>query len=639
MAAAAADYAIIVIFLAGILGVGFYQAWRQRQAVKKGAGSASYFLAGRDTDWISVGASLFSSNIGAEHFTGLAGSGASFGLVTAVFEWWASIILLMLAYLFMPVYLAAKINTTPEYLNLRFSNSCRVYYSFLLMIIYVFTKISVTIFAGTVVLEAVLGWDVWTSSAVLIITTALYVIGGGLRAVIYTELVQTIVLLIGGLILFGISLDRVGGWDTLESNLPDGHFSLFKGISDRDFPWFGVLFGAPVSGIYYWCTDQHLVQRVLSAKNKEHAQAGSILGGFLKVLPVYMLVVPGMAAAVLFSAEIAEDANIAYPKLVVELMPTGLLGLMVASMLSALMSSLASVFNSASSIIAYDIYRWFRPQASETMLISVGRLSSLAMVAISVIWVPIITSLGDDLFIYIQEVTAYLTPPIASVYCMGIFWPRANWQGAIAGFMVGLILGGSRLIAVFVTVNEDYDDLPGFIQLNYLIFGFILACVTGITIFTVSLLTPPPENDLRGLCWQTRHEERDVPTKQESQADLNKPGDASVSLEEINAKKVDTDSSSEEHKEDSLEEGAVKDQQKRESSAAGSDSAPTKDLDSDSTSSEDEAPGLWDRFASSFGLKWEYRATIFGEERTIKVNTVAASIEVVVVIALWIAYA
>src|SRR5450432_3581886 len=287
------DLLIIGIYFAIIFGIGFYFA-------KKGRTSEDYFLAGRHIGWFAIGASLFVSNISTEHFIGLAGSGATSGLAAGNFEWQASMILLLLAWVFVPFYLRSNVFTMPEFLERRFNRSCATYLASISIIAYVFTKISVHLYAAAVVLERVVGWNQWTAAIILVVATGIYTIAGGLAAVIYTDLVQTMILLAGAVVLTLIGLDKIGGFAGLRAALPESFFHMVKPATDPDFPWTGIFFGAPILGIWYWCTDQVIVQRVLSARDEGHAKAGTIFAGFLKILPVFLLVLPGLICYALY---------------------------------------------------------------------------------------------------------------------------------------------------------------------------------------------------------------------------------------------------------------------------------------------------------------------------------------------------
>ena len=324
------DLAIIGLYFAVIFGIGFYFSRKERT-------SEDYFLASRNIGWFAIGASLFVSNISTEHFIGLAGSGATSGLAPGHYEWLAVLILLLLGWVFVPFYLRSNVFTMPEFLERRFSRSCATYLASVSVIAYIFTKISVHLYAAAIVLERVVGWSPMTSAIILVIATGIYTIAGGLAAVIYTDLVQTLILLAGAFALTFIGLEKVGGFAGLRAAVPADYFHMIKPVSDSAYPWTGIFFGAPILGIWYWCTDQVIVQRVLSAKDEGHAKAGTIFAGFLKVLPVFLLVLPGLIAFALYPSLFhvvgghVTNGDIAYPEMVVRLLPTGLVGLMIAA--------------------------------------------------------------------------------------------------------------------------------------------------------------------------------------------------------------------------------------------------------------------------------------------------------------------
>src|SRR5215831_3929041 len=354
------DIAIIAVYFVIVFGIGFYFSRKERT-------SEDYFLASRDIGWFFVGASLFVSNISTEHFIGLSGTGASSGLAVGHFEWLACLILLILGWVFVPFYLRSNVFTMPQFLERRFSRQCAVYLAGISIIAYIFTKISVQLYAASVVLERVAGWSLWKTAVVLVIATGVYTIAGGLAAVIYTDTVQTLILITGAVALTLIGLDKVGGFAHLRAMVPPSYFHMIKPASDAQFPWTGIFFGAPILGIWYWCTDQVIVQRVLSARDEGHAKAGTIFAGFLKILPVFMLVLPGIIAYALypqlFTIENGKVTNgdIAYPMMIVNLLPTGLVGLMIAALLAALMGAMSSVFNSSSTMVTLDFYKKYRP--------------------------------------------------------------------------------------------------------------------------------------------------------------------------------------------------------------------------------------------------------------------------------------
>ncbi len=498
----AIDYLVLALYFLVIFSIGYYFARKERT-------STDYFLASRDVAWWAIGASLFSSNIGSEHFIGLAGTGAASGMAVGHFEWLASIIVLILGWVFVPFYLRSNVYTMPEFLERRYNGACRTYLAAVSVIAYIFTKIAVAIFAGAIVLRTVLGWDMLKSSLALVIATGVYTVAGGLAAVIYTEVLQTVILVAGALILMFIGLNQVGGWEALRAAVPSEFFHMMKPVSDKEFPWTGIFFGAPILGIWYWCTDQVIVQRVLSAKDIGHAKGGTVMAGFLKILPVFMLIVPGMIARALYPAEVAADSNSAFPILVVNLMPSGLQGVMVAAMLAALMSSLSAVFNSSSTIFTMDFYRKLRPRASERQLVNVGRVATTIMVVLGLLWIPFMGRISSQLYVYLQSVQAYISPPIAAVFLLGVFWKRINGQGAISSLLVGFVLGAVRFILEVSYAGNHPQGLIGFyVGMNFLHFAvFIFAVCVGVLV-VVSLMTSAPEpRKVNGLTWQTVREQ------------------------------------------------------------------------------------------------------------------------------------
>ena len=496
-------HAFDIIVVAGyfliLFGIGTWAARREKNV------SADYFLASRDVGWFAVGASLFASNIGSEHLVGLAGTGAASGLAVGHFEWLACLILLLLGWLFVPFYLRSGVYTMPEFLERRFNPAARTYFTWVSIIGYVLTKISVTLYAGGVVMRAVTGYSVWTSAVILIVVTGLYTVLGGLRAVIYTEVMQAVVLILGSATLAVIGLRAVGGWSGLTASVPADFFSMWKPVNHPDFPWTGIVFGAPILGVWYWCTDQHIVQRVLAARNVSAARTGTIFAGFLKILPVFIFVLPGIIAAALYADVKGGAADAAYPTLVTRLLPAGFKGLVLAGMLAALMSSLASAFNSCSTLLTWDVYRNWRPAASEQRLVAVGRLTTVLLVGLGLLWIPFMKYVSPQIYIYLQSVQAYIAPPIAACFLLGVLYPRLNGQGAMAALVTGLVLGAARL-----GLELERAHLTGgtllytFATINFLHFAALLFALCSAILVIVSLATPPPPAErVTDLTYQT----------------------------------------------------------------------------------------------------------------------------------------
>jgi solute:Na+ symporter, SSS family len=499
------DLIIVGIYFIIVFAIGFHFSRRERT-------SEGYFLAGRNIGWFAIGASLFVSNISTEHFIGLAGSGAAVGLAPGHFEWQASLILLLLGWVFVPFYLRSNVFTMPEFLERRFNRSCATYLASISIIAYIFTKISVHLYAGAIVSESVLGWKPMTAAIFLVVATGVYTIAGGLAAVIYTDLVQTLILLVGAIVLTVIGLEKVGGMAGLRSALPASYFHMIKPAGDANFPWTGIFFGAPIIGIWYWCTDQVIVQRVLSAKDEGHAKAGTIFAGFLKISPVFLLVLPGMIAMALYPEMFpvvngqVTNGDRAYPLMIVNLLPAGLVGLMIAALMAALMGAMSSVFNSASTMVTLDFYKKFRPEASEARLVLVGRVATALMVVLGILWVPFIQTLNNQLWLYLQSVQAYISPPIAVCFIFGILWPRLNGQGAIASLLVGFAMGAMRFVLEVLakTGHHEPSIVLGLVGMNFLHYAIVMFVVCALVLIAVSFLCPAPARKrLAGLTFAT----------------------------------------------------------------------------------------------------------------------------------------
>ncbi|XP_048396003.2 sodium/glucose cotransporter 4 isoform X1 [Stegostoma tigrinum] len=544
------DIIVILVYFVIVVGIGIWSSVKANQSTVGG-----YFLAGKAMTWWPIGASLMSSNVGSGLFVGLAGTGAAGGIAVGGFEWNASWVLVALGWIFVPVYIAAGVITMPEYLKKRFGGQrIRIYMSVLSLILYMFTKISTDIFSGALFIQVALGWNLYLSTVVLLAVTAFYTVAGGLTAVIYTDALQTVIMVVGAITLMFIGFHRVGWYSGLVEkyfqaipnvtvpnttcHIPRADaFHMFRDPVTGDIPWPGLIFGLTVLATWCWCTDQVIVQRSLSARNLSHAKAGSVFGGYLKMMPMFFIVWPGMISRALFPDQVAcvdpnvcesvcgvrvGCSNIAYPKLVMELMPVGLKGLMIAVLMAALMSSLTSIFNSSSTLFTMDIWQRFRSNATELELMIVGRIFIVFLVVISILWIPIIqTANSGKLFDYIQSITSYLAPPITALFVMAVFWKRVNEQGAFWGLMAGLAVGLIRMIIEFVydvPSCGDVDNRPGILKnMHYLYFALLLCILTAIVIAAVSLVTPPiEEENLVRLTWWSRYEEAPVTKSDDS---------------------------------------------------------------------------------------------------------------------------
>ncbi len=655
------DWAALAAYFAVLLGVAWWVV------LQKNKSSRDYFLAGKNAGWFVIGASLFASNIGSEHLVGLAGTGARDGMAMAHYELHAWC-LLVLGWLMVPFYTASGVFTMPEFLERRYCAAARWFLSIFSLISYVFTKISVTLFAGGIVFKAlfpepILGGldNFWFGACFMVVLTGLYTIAGGMRAVLYTEAIQTVVLLVGAGCVLLIGLHQVGGWQKLrevcqdtprmvavtsevelaqstarlmneqdggEAPLPesardaqqilelhldpgaepvldldvadeDGNvkvtvapdegedadldisrgaesqvvkvdaadepaaesdaetapgpkkarrwrlflakekldfFNLWKPNSHPSYPWFGLLFGAPIIGLWYWCTDQYIVQRTLTARNQTQARRGTIFGAYLKMFPVFLFIVPGMIAygiatkgdTRLFPVLTDGGANQAFPLLVKHVLPIGLKGIVVGGLLAALMSSLASVFNSCSTLFTIDIYKKIVPTASETHLVWVGRLATAFIVLLGILWIPVVMILmKGSLYDYLQAVQSYIGPPIAAVFFLGIFSKRVNAPGCIAGLVTGGVLGASRLIGEILSRGTGpaadaiaaNPFLAWFTGTSFTFMAIWLTVASAAAIVAVSLVTPkPPREKIENLTWSTRSAEQ----KAELRAGWNK---------------------------------------------------------------------------------------------------------------------
>ncbi|MEP5830085.1 MAG: sodium:solute symporter [Maribacter dokdonensis] len=464
---------------------------------KKEDNTEDYFLAGRNVGWFVVGASIFASNIGSEHVVGLAGTGASNKLPLLIYEIHAWVVL-MLGWVFLPFYARSGVFTMPEFLEKRFDARSRWVLSVFSIVAYVLTKISVTIYAGGVVVSALLGIDFWTGAIATVILTGLYTVLGGMRAVVYTETLQAILLVVGAAVLTFIGLDKVGGWGSMVDTLGPEYFNMWRPATDPDFPWSSLFITSTIVGIWYWCTDQYIVQRTLTAKNIKEGRRGTIFGALLKLLPVFLFLIPGVIALTLkMRGELHwESADEAFPVLMSNLLPSGLRGLVAAGLLAALMSSLASVFNSCSTLFTVDVYKKLRPDTPEKKLVRTGQIATVFVVIIGIIWIPIMANISGVLYEYLQSVQSYIAPPITAVFLLGIFYKRINATGAFATLIMGISVAFFRIALELLKDNFDSDGILYYLgDMNFLTFGawFFLFCL--IFMVVVSLLTKSPDKE------------------------------------------------------------------------------------------------------------------------------------------------
>ena len=522
------DWIVIALYFLILAAIAWWSSKKQNS-------TKDYFLAGRHAAWFIVGASLFASNIGSEHIVGLAGNGATSGMAMAHYELHAWI-MVILAWVFVPFYYKSGVFTMPEFLERRFDNRSRWTLSIVSLITYVFTKVSVTVYAGALVFMTLLPDTFgspdnafWVGAFTTVILTGIYTIMGGLRAVLYTEVLQAFVLVIGSFFITFIGLNLIGGWDELKLVLGENkeQFKLWRPIvqegipwwKNNDFPWLGIMIASPVVGIWYWCTDQYIVQRTLAANSLKDARRGALWGGFLKIWPVFIFLIPGLIGYALHQKGLmiipskadGIDGDQVFPTMVSALLPIGLRGLVVAGLLSALMSSLASLFNSCATLFTLDIYSKLKPNRSDKHYVTVGRVATAIVVICGIIWIPIMKGLaGGGIYKYLQQVQGYLAPPITAVFLLGLFWKKTNSTGAFVGLISGFILGFSKLLVeAYVSFSSiETGFLKDLADFNFLYYSGILFLVSVIIMILTSIKTASIDQpQTNGLSYDTLSEE------------------------------------------------------------------------------------------------------------------------------------
>ncbi len=465
-----------------VLFIGIYVSKNKDSSAKQ------YFLAGKNLGWFAVGASLFATNISSEHLIGLAGAGSVHGLSIGHFEWIAAIILLFLGWFFAPIFLKANVYTVPQFFGKRFDDRARIYLTIVSVFAYLFLKIAVTLLAGGMVLQGVLGWDMFTSAVLIVLLTGIYTITGGMYSVVYTQIFQSFMIITGAVLLSVFGFIEIGGFAGLTEKLPSNYFDFFKPFTDSNLPWTGILLGAPILGIWYWCSDQYIVQRILSAKGIKDARRGTMLASFLKIFPVFFLIFPGIIAAILYPNFKGDSA---YAMLLSgSLLPIGIKGLVIAGFFSALMSSLSSSFNSTASLFALDIYNFIKPKASENEVVLVGRLSTTLLVIISISIIPLLKMIDTHIYLQLQILQAYIAPPIVSVFLLGIFWQNASSRGAIWALLIGGSIGFLKIILASIdpSIFSNLYLIYEFHKINYLHFAILLFSLSSFIIILVSTI-------------------------------------------------------------------------------------------------------------------------------------------------------
>ena len=538
------DWLVIGLFVCAMIWI-VYSVMKKKQN-----SSSDYFLSGRDATWIAIGASIFASNIGSEHLIGLAGAGASSGMAMAHWEFQGWMIL-VLGWVFVPFYERSMVYTMPEFLERRYNKTSRSILTYISLISYVLTKVSVTVYAGGLVFQQVFGIDsvhwfgtdidfFWIAAIGLVLITALYTVVGGMESVLKTSVLQTPILLLGSLFILYLGFKALSGmgegsgWQqmmeicgaTPVNEYGDKMTQLMRNNGDPNYPWFGALGGSIIIGFWYWCTAQFIVQRVLSGKNEKEARRGTILGAYFKLLPVFLFLIPGMIAFALASknypgfAQVLGNGDVAFPTLVRELLPAGVKGLVVCGILAALMSSLASLFNSSAMLYTIDVYKRRHPETEEKKLVKVGRVATVVIVILGILWIPIMKGIGDVLYLYLQDVQSVLAPGIAAAFLMGICWKRTTPQGGQWALISGLVIGLTRLAAKIIYTTSWGESLGSslfrsvFYDYNWLFFCVWMLAFCLIVCVVVSLCTKPKsEEELKGLVFSTATPEQKEATR------------------------------------------------------------------------------------------------------------------------------
>lgn len=485
------DISISVLYILGIVGVGLWAGLKKKK-VAEGAASSDYFLAGKSLRWPMIGLALFATNISCIHLVSLAQSGFDTGLLNGNFEWMASFTLILLALFFVPFYMKSKVATLPDFLEKRYNRACRDWLAIISILSAIVIHIAFSFLAGGIVLKTLFGVNMYVSITVIAVLTGIYTVIGGLRAVVITESIQTIVLLSGAIIITVICFDKVGGWsgitDVLQANNSMDKISMLRPSGDvSGMPWYAVFLGYPVLGIWYWCADQTIVQRVLGAKDIDHARGGALFCGFIKILPVFIFVLPGLMAYALAqkglfnisavqhidaTGKLVTETKGIYTLMITQLVPTGLVGVLVAALLSGLMSQISGALNSIATLVSYDLYKRYRPETGDLQLVRVGQISAVVALVISLSLLPLI-NLYESLFNGINDVIAHIAPPITTVFLLGVFWKKASAKSAQYTLWIGSILGAG----VFVLNKLMPDSAIGNIPFMMMAFYLFITCV------------------------------------------------------------------------------------------------------------------------------------------------------------------
>lgn len=481
------DSLILVIYFLAVLVIGLYHSRKADENY------VDYFLAGRTMGWMAIGISIFATNISSEHFIGLAGEGSSRGLAVGQFELMAIAVLIFLGWVVAPIYVKTGVNTIPEFLELRFDRSLRKIYAGFSIGVYLFTKILVSLFAGGLLFSRIFGLNIYASAIIIVLFTGLYSVIGGSKAIMRTQVFQGVLLIAGAVLLTLFGLNAVGGYAELKQKLPGEFFNIFKPMSDPDYPWTGILFGAPIIAIWYWCADQYIVQRLLSAKSVNDSRRGALLAAFLKVTPLFILVLPGLIAKVLYP-DISGDE--AYSALIAgDLLPMGIKGVVVAGLLAAVMSSLAGAFNTTAAIFTNDYYKLRFPDASEEKLVLIGRLVTIAVVIIAMLIVPMVRLISSQVYLFLQGIQAFLSPPITAVFLFAFFSKKITSRTALVALVTGEALGLFRLVLdVLKSMGVVLPGILGFVaSISFLHYAIIIFVISSSIILIRNLMTARSE--------------------------------------------------------------------------------------------------------------------------------------------------
>lgn len=525
------DWIILLIFFVCLMGIVFWVLKRKKDD------TSDYFLSGRSETWLAVGAAIFAANIGSEHLVGLAGAGAESGMAMAHWEMQGWMILI-LGWVFVPFYAHSRVFTMPEFLKLRFNKNTSSTLSVITLISYVLTKVSVTAFTGGIFLQSVMGIDFWYGAIGLVLLTGIFTVLGGMKGIMTISVVQVPILIAGAITILILGLLKAGGGCLLDGwqavvKFAGNNIHLIHPKGDPlydNFPGVSVFFGASIIGFWYWCTDQHIVQRALASKNLNNARKGTIFAGFLKILPVFMFLIPGMVAAALRAKGILlfSDNNEAYGSLVSYLLPMGIKGIVVVGFIAALMTSLAAHFNSSATLFTIDFYKNYHPTASEHRLVWIGRVATVTVVLLGLIWIPIMKTLGSVLYEYLQKVQSLIAPAIAAVFLMGVFNRKITPKGGQWGLLIGFLIGMFRLGLMIFDPGTHYNDatqklitdpalrygLFKILDLNWIHFCIILFFLTMAIMAVISMFTKRAgEEQLKGLTYFSQTPEQKAETK------------------------------------------------------------------------------------------------------------------------------